>query len=264
MPPPGNTLDNRNKISAISSKEKLWTGGIIPYVIDPDLENLHVPAAIRHWEQNTPIRFVERTDQPNWVRFIPGRGCLSHVGMVGGEQRVVLSKYCGPGAGVPEIGHAVGLWHEHQRNDRDPHIWVSSCPLDPNSPSYVKDGPRAFASGPYDYGSVMHYYWIGTLETIPPGIEIGKGGPQLGTTSDTGLTAGDIDGFSRLYGRIPPRTLRARSSPRCSASVLKRCALGLYLCLTYRTFALRAPLRRSSIPAAWQSRSELRFRKQRL
>ena len=29
VPPPGNTLDNRNKISTISSKESLWPGGIV-------------------------------------------------------------------------------------------------------------------------------------------------------------------------------------------------------------------------------------------
>ena len=148
VPPPGNTLDNRNKISTISSKESLWPGGIVPYVLDPELTNPYVHDAIRHWEQNTPIRFVERTDQPNWVRFAPGRGCASNVGMVGGEQRVILSENCGPGAGVHEIGHAIGLWHEHQRNDRDPHVWVSPSPLVFDPWSYLKDGPYAVAMRP--------------------------------------------------------------------------------------------------------------------
>ena len=61
-------------------------------------------------------------------------------------------------------------------------------------------------SGPYDYGSNMHYSWLGTLVTIPPGITLGAGGQQLGTGSSTGLSAGDIDGVSRLYGTIPTRT----------------------------------------------------------
>ena len=208
----GNTLESRNKISVVSSKEKLWAGGIVPYVIDPELENPHVPDAIRHWEQNTPIRFVERTDQPNWVRFTPGSGCLSHVGMVGGEQRIVLNEFCGPGTVVHEIGHAVGLWHEHQRNDRDPHVWVSSCPLDPNSPNYRKNGPRAFASGPYDYGSIMQYRSIGTLETIPPGIELRRGGPQLGGTSDTGLSAGISTASAGSTGESRPRRPSRRMS----------------------------------------------------
>ena len=203
---PGNTLDNRNKISSVSSKESLWPGGIIPYVLDPELTNPHVPVAVRHWNENTVIRLVERTDQPNWVRFIPGSLCAAEVGMIGGEQNVFLHDNCGPAAVVHEIGHAVGLWHEHQRNDRDPHVWVSPSPLVFDPWSYLKDGPYAVAMGPYDYGSVMHYRWIGTLETIPPGIVLGSGGPKLGEGSGTGLSAGDIDGVSRLYGKIPIRT----------------------------------------------------------
>ena len=206
VPTPGNPLDGRNKISAVSDKERLWPGGIIPYVIDPDLENPHVPVAIQHWNENTVIQLVERTDQPNWVRFEPGRGCSAEVGMVGGEQTVSLSKRCSPGDVVHEIGHAAGLWHEHQRKDRDPYVWVSPSPLVFDPWSYVKDGPYAVPSGPYDYGSNMHYAWLGTLVTIPPGIALGRGGQQLGPDSSTGLSAGDIDGVSRLYGTIPTRT----------------------------------------------------------
>lgn len=204
----GNSLDNRNKISAVSDKEKLWPGGIVPYVLDPDLENPHVPIAIQHWNENTVIRLVERTDQPNWVRFRPGSNCSAQVGMVGGEQNVSLNKYCSPAGVVHEIGHAVGLWHEHERSDRDSHVWARSHPLGivDGFFYYGKDGPYAVASGPYDYGSVMHYEWIGPVETIPPGIEFTRGGPKLWKGSGTGLSAGDIDGVNRLYGTIPTQT----------------------------------------------------------
>ena len=196
---------------AVSNKKRLWPGGIIPYVIDPELSHPFVldatQKAIQHWEENTAIRLVERTDQPNWVRFVPSDGCRAHVGMVGGEQKILLSEYCGPGAVIHEIGHAVGLWHEQQRNDRDPHVWVWPYnPFDPNSIFSQKKGRLGLDIGPYDYGSVMHYTWKGPLYPIPPGITLGEGGLQIWKSSDRGLSAGDIDGVSRLYGRIPTRT----------------------------------------------------------
>ena len=125
----GHTLDSRNKISVVSNKERLWPGGIVPYVLDPDLTNPHVPLAIQHWHENTVIRLVERTDQPNWVRFRPGSNCSADVGMIGGEQIVNLRESCPPerlfmrsdtrsGFGtsmsevieIPTSGHVPTLW----------------------------------------------------------------------------------------------------------------------------------------------------------
>ena len=50
------------------------------------------PQAIQHWEQNTRIRFVERTAAnaaqfPNWVSFEAQDGCFSSVGMQGNGHR---------------------------------------------------------------------------------------------------------------------------------------------------------------------------------
>ena len=97
----------------------------------------------------------------------------------------------GVGRTIHEIGHAVGLMHEHQRHDRDTYVTVS----DANSYGGIRFAYLADTPGtrPYDYSSIMHYHSVGT---IPPGIPV---------RSDR-LSSGDIDGVARLYGTVPTAT----------------------------------------------------------
>jgi M6 family metalloprotease-like protein len=164
-----------------------WPDGVVPYVIDADLpEQERVTRAIREWNEKTIIRLVPRAGHSDYVRFRRGGGsaffqCNSALGRIGGEQIVTVGDGCGKESNLHEIGHALGLWHETQRADRDEWIKLNYHNIDKRNVvggHGQRIGPSADA-GPYDYGSVMHYgaYFDSfngrpVIESTPPGIPI--------------------------------------------------------------------------------------------
>ena len=210
---PDPSFARRRDLSPTGQKY-LWPEGVVPYVIDSDVsaEQRHrIEEAIRAWNDKTVLSLVVRATESNYVRFsnVASGHCRSKVGMAGGEQEISLPpRGCSVNAVVHEIGHVAGLWHEHQREDRDEYVTVLYENLDPSRQSaYPAKHP---ALGPYDYASAMHYHpqgdaWNGrdVFETVPPGMGIPA----------AGLSTGDIDGVARLYGKAPETTSISTNPP---------------------------------------------------
>src|SRR2546430_16656822 len=65
-----------------------WPGGVIPYVIDPDVPRTErIYGAILQWTDLTPIRLGPRNNQSKYVPVVrenKDRLCFSSSGMIGG------------------------------------------------------------------------------------------------------------------------------------------------------------------------------------
>jgi hypothetical protein len=191
---------------AITGGEYDWPGAIMPYEIDSNLPNKgRISDAITHWEQNTNVRFVERTESnagqyPNYLHFRLADDCWSLVGMQGGLQDIGLHGDCGVGDVIHQIGHAYGLWHEQSREDRDMYVKINweniLAGYEHNFNQHVTDGDDI---GPYDYDSIMHFPATAFSRSNLPTIEALQGDTALGQR--THLSGGDIAAVYALQVR---------------------------------------------------------------
>lgn len=143
----------------------LWPSGYIPVMIGDDVIKWDmyqsVMQALTTLNNNTNVRFKPYAGESDYIKIDmylddPNLGGFSAVGRQGGEQVLFLNKNMPESVVVHEMLHALGMWHEQSRSDRDNFVKVN---LDNVKEEYKHNFQiePGIAIGDYDYQSIMHY-----------------------------------------------------------------------------------------------------------
>ncbi len=211
-----------------SYTKNLWpsVAGVVqvPYTIQGTSANLTTAINTFNSTFTGSIQFVPLASQANYVTIVidpnlPNGEGQSSVGMQGLQQFLNCSPTCAVATFLHEMGHTVGLLHEHQRPDAA--TWVKFTNANADEPlvagNFTSVPFNDQAIGLYDHQSLMHYGAYGfsknglpTLESVPAGIPLGN---------NNGYTAGDRDQVLRLYGFAPSLVTITTNPPGLSIKV---------------------------------------------
>ena len=188
-----------------------WPGGVVPYVIDGAvMTQSRITDAITMIESTTGgVTFVPRTSQADYVKFIISDGCSSAVGRQGGEQTIDFASTCTKGNAAHEMMHALGMFHEQSRCDRDDFVEILLDNVeDGKENNFDKECDGATDLGDnYDFGSMMHYSLAAFSKNDQPTIRLRPGVTYSGTIGQRdALSVLDRFTINFLYGlnNIPP------------------------------------------------------------
>uniref|UniRef100_A0A914EJ05 Zinc metalloproteinase n=1 Tax=Acrobeloides nanus TaxID=290746 RepID=A0A914EJ05_9BILA len=138
----------------------------IPYYIDTTTVDAHtkdlIEQGVAFWQNHTCLRFTELTAPSSpCIQFIKDNGCYSYIGYTGIIQDLSIGVGCEHfGIITHEINHALGVFHEQSRYDRDSYITIDFTNIQPASITNFNEETNTTTTNhnvPYDYGSVMHY-----------------------------------------------------------------------------------------------------------
>jgi len=172
------SLTQGNKaVGQYPTSYNMWA--MVRYVYGPSLSTVQkdiMRLAIEHWEANSNIRFYNATGMPTvdptygfaypYIEFVNGGNTnSSQIGRNanGGRQELKIQTasfvYSGVvGAAIHELGHAIGLDHEHNSFDRDNYVNLNLNNVLPEKRfNFNKRTSNYYNIGSVDFQSVMIY-----------------------------------------------------------------------------------------------------------
>lgn len=150
-----------------------------------------VEQAVDALEARVPLQFIQvPSGSGDYILFQrePDTNGGSHAknGTGGGKSVVHLTDNAGVRTAIHEVGHILGLRHEHQRPDRDDYVTVIHANIADKAHNFeIKDPNDHSKLTPYDHQSVMHY---GTNLFCTPVWDYTVTPPQFVCETTTSLT----------------------------------------------------------------------------
>lgn len=199
------SLNDSNPIRSASTTifNKFWHRGTVYYTIDANMINpSRVTQAMAMVEDNTSIDFQQRTNESDYIQFVSidqNSTYSEGIGRQGGRQRINLASWATYGNAIHEIGHAIGLYHEHTRQDRDSYVDIfwNKIPDNLKSQYYKYKIVEGSDIDVFDFNSIMIYG-----SKLNSDIVMKKKDSTLIYTQRSYLSYGDLGGISYIYG--PP------------------------------------------------------------
>jgi len=210
----GTQSDVDQKVDGISNGYFMpWPGGVVPIAFSAEVtidQQNQIWSACSIWASAGNIKCVAKTNELRFVTMTSGNsGCYSTVGMAPNTN----PNYMNLGGGcwsarivIHEIGHVLGLIHEHQRVDRDQFVQVHYENVIPGAEPNFDIWTGSRTHGTYDFLSIMHYRpsnfsrnGADTI-TVRPGYEAYQN--VMGSLSQTTISQGDRETIANIYG--PP------------------------------------------------------------
>ncbi|MBL4634032.1 MAG: hypothetical protein JKY56_09170, partial [Kofleriaceae bacterium] len=202
-------LNSAQSIQAVAAGPfTRWPGGVVAY--DNSINNSAFEKGVAAWNavsDQTGVSLVPRTNQSNYVKVVEKTGCYSYMGVTGGAQDLSLGTGCYKAQAIHEIGHAIGMMHEHTRADRDSYIRFNYSNLVGGKDSKFARINLAITQGStnysaYDFKSIMHYRTriTDTRFIIDPDIPLYQvigNGPS--SVDNNELSQNDISGVRAMY-----------------------------------------------------------------
>lgn len=244
---------------------QLWPSNEITYVIDDSVGNCErstLTVALSVISRNSCLKF-KRISQSVFIAgggttpalhvTDSGTGCFASLGFRSpGENIVNIASGCvNVGTVIHLVLHALGMFHEHQRPDRDNFVQIVTTNVDSNriggnvgttkydtvftkAPEGLNAWTNITVSKPYDFSSIMHngpcHYSVSEefgggpgACTLEPTLKAAPGKEQvfIGQQGNIGnratLSAGDVWMLSQLYscaaGMLPPNQVEGSIPP---------------------------------------------------